>query len=426
MFVVVSWDWLTVLVSFWAAVFGGFASIEVISHLLQIVVQRKLETRKNVFTKNVNGETHGSQQQSSVVGELVVPTNKTFVEEMSDTNLILFNVFIAAVALGACGIWAMHFIGIYSLSFFIIPDGQAGNEQAIINQGYFNNPSYAPLHLNIVYTLASLVVAILSVFFGLCTAAWAFGLFRPTLSLNLKEKEIEEPKSPIAMAETDNDSMIRDIKLDHSFTTSKDNRIIDGMPTDASKETKTVTPPRLGEIRNKPNKLLRRPSVLKKLMQKLKAENDALKYLRDFTFFSLSIRDRIIFVLGGVLTGLGVAGMHYSGMAALRVENVKLGMDPLYLAISIVIASVVSTVALWILFFLRSRHAVFVSSLVMGLAVCAMHYTASAGLLPEYVQGYNTVISGMEVSGFDTELLSAHLAFSFELGIINYVHRYLK
>ncbi|KAJ3318496.1 hypothetical protein HDV06_000429 [Boothiomyces sp. JEL0866] len=424
MFVVVSWDWLTVFVSFWAAVFGAFTCIEVISHLLKLLVQRKLNRRKLLATKSTNPEGGSiSHQQSSVqtdTSSQISTARKTFVDEMTDSKLTFVNMFIAAVALGACGIWGMHFIGIHSLSFFIIADDQAANVQAIINQGYFNNPSYAPLSLNVLYTLGSLVVAILSVYFGLCTAAWAFGLFRYTLTPNFVDKDNEEPKSPNAVAQSDDESPVRD-----TLNVSKENRFGDSL--NASRDMKNAAPsPRLSETRIKGIKAPKKPNALSKLLQKMKAENDALKYLREFTFFSLSIRDRTIFILGGVLTGLGVAGMHYSGMAALRVANVKLSMNPMHLSVSIVIASVVATVALWILFFLRSRHAVFAASLVMGLAVCAMHYTATAGIIPEYIEGYNTDNSNTEISGFDTELLSAHLAFSFELGILNYVHKFLK
>ncbi|KAJ3268116.1 hypothetical protein HDV01_003394 [Terramyces sp. JEL0728] len=420
MLVVVSWDWLTIFVSFWAAVFGAFTSIEVISHLLKLLVQRKLD-RKKSSAKSIKSE--GVVQSScSITDPGIRLERRTFVEGMTDSYLTLFNMFIAAVALGACGIWGMHFIGIHALSFFIIPDDKSDQVDAIVSQGYFNNNHFAPLNLNVLYTSVSLFVGIFSVYFGLCTSAYAFGLFRNTLANYSKGKESssDEPRPPIAISEADDESVIREIKVNESINNSRDHRF-----NESNLSKNALLSPKPSEARIQP-KSTKKSNALTKLLQKMKTESAALNYLREFTFFSLCIRDRIVFVLGGIFTGLGVAGMHYCGMAAVRVANVKMTMNPMHLSVSIVIASVVATVALWILFFLRSKHAVFAASLVMGLAVCAMHYTASAGLIPEYIEGYNVDSPYAEISGFDNELLSAHLAFSFELGIINYVHRFLK
>src|SRR3979409_201799 len=51
--------------------------------------------------------------------------------------------------------------------------------------------------------------------------------------------------------------------------------------------------------------------------------------------------------LGGVLTGLGVALMHYTGMAAM-IMPAKITYDPTLFAASLVIAVVAATVALWL------------------------------------------------------------------------------
>lgn len=54
-------------------------------------------------------------------------------------------------------------------------------------------------------------------------------------------------------------------------------------------------------------------------------------------------------VLSGIFMGLGIAGMHYTGMAALR-GNVELSYAPLLVALSLAIAIGASTVALWVAF----------------------------------------------------------------------------
>lgn len=79
-------------------------------------------------------------------------------------------------------------------------------------------------------------------------------------------------------------------------------------------------------------------------------------------------------VLGGLTTGLGVASMHYLGMAALRLHG-RIGYDPLTVGLSVAIAVVAATAALWAALNIRAGAAVAVASLVMGLAVSSMHYT---------------------------------------------------
>ncbi|TGB12381.1 MHYT domain-containing protein [Streptomyces sp. MZ04] len=78
--------------------------------------------------------------------------------------------------------------------------------------------------------------------------------------------------------------------------------------------------------------------------------------------------------LGGLTTGLGVASMHYLGMAALRL-NGDVRYDPVLVGLSVVIAVVAATAALWAALNIKSPLAVAVASLVMGGAVSSMHYT---------------------------------------------------
>src|SRR5258707_14549602 len=51
-------------------------------------------------------------------------------------------------------------------------------------------------------------------------------------------------------------------------------------------------------------------------------------------------------VLSGILMGLGIAAMHYTGMAAMR-GHAELSYGPLFVALSLVIAIGASTAALW-------------------------------------------------------------------------------
>ncbi|MBD9477646.1 bifunctional diguanylate cyclase/phosphodiesterase [Pseudoxanthomonas sp. PXM02] len=86
--------------------------------------------------------------------------------------------------------------------------------------------------------------------------------------------------------------------------------------------------------------------------------------------------------LGAVLMGIGIALMHYIGMAALQMQP---GIDyhPGWFTLSIVIAVVASGAALWIAFHLRRggrrKHLLRVlAAVVMGFAIVGMHYTGMA------------------------------------------------
>src|ERR1700735_2092683 len=79
-------------------------------------------------------------------------------------------------------------------------------------------------------------------------------------------------------------------------------------------------------------------------------------------------------VLSGIFMGLGIAGMHYTGMAAMR-GNVELSYDPIFFALSLVIAIGASTVALWVAFRTTELGQKLVAAAVMGLAISGMHYT---------------------------------------------------
>ncbi|MER6560115.1 MHYT domain-containing protein [Streptomyces sp. NPDC001027] len=83
--------------------------------------------------------------------------------------------------------------------------------------------------------------------------------------------------------------------------------------------------------------------------------------------------------LAGAVTGLGVAAMHYLGMAAVRL-NGEVSYAPFTVALSVVIAVVAATAALWAAVTIRGFLTSLGASLVMGLAVSGMHYTAMAAV----------------------------------------------
>ncbi|WP_239157426.1 MHYT domain-containing protein [Actinocatenispora thailandica] len=83
--------------------------------------------------------------------------------------------------------------------------------------------------------------------------------------------------------------------------------------------------------------------------------------------------------LAGLLTGAGVAGMHYLGMAAM-VLPAKMSYEPILFTLSVLIAVVAAAVALWFTLVIRGRAATLAAAAVMGVAVCGMHYTGMAAM----------------------------------------------
>lgn len=81
----------------------------------------------------------------------------------------------------------------------------------------------------------------------------------------------------------------------------------------------------------------------------------------------------------GVVTGLGVAAMHYLGMAALRLDA-DLEYDAFTVALSVLIAVIAATAALWAAVTIRGFLTSLGASLVMGVAVSGMHYTGMAAV----------------------------------------------
>jgi NO-binding membrane sensor protein with MHYT domain len=79
-------------------------------------------------------------------------------------------------------------------------------------------------------------------------------------------------------------------------------------------------------------------------------------------------------LLGGVITGMGVAAMHYLGMLAMRMPG-RVSYNLVLVAVSLVIAIGAATASLWAARSLRGVGPTLIAALIMGVAVSGMHYT---------------------------------------------------
>jgi len=88
--------------------------------------------------------------------------------------------------------------------------------------------------------------------------------------------------------------------------------------------------------------------------------------------------------LGALFMGLGIAAMHYIGMEAMRLRAMC-RYSPGLVILSVILAIVISLVALWLTFHLRNETAAMgwrklASAVVMGAAIPIMHYTGMAAV----------------------------------------------
>ncbi|MGI5425079.1 MHYT domain-containing protein [Streptomyces sp. CA-179760] len=119
---------------------------------------------------------------------------------------------------------------------------------------------------------------------------------------------------------------------------------------------------------------------------------------------------------GGTITGLGIASMHYLGMASMRLDG-KLEYNTFTVGISVAIAMCAATAALWAAGQVRGFLWSVGASLVMGLAVSGMHYTGMAAL-DVHLHGTAAPTSGESPAALLAPMLIGPLAFLLLAGVV--------
>ncbi|MBB6118108.1 MHYT domain-containing protein [Nocardiopsis algeriensis] len=92
-------------------------------------------------------------------------------------------------------------------------------------------------------------------------------------------------------------------------------------------------------------------------------------------------------LVSGGIAGIGIVSMHYMGMASMNMHG-EMQHNPLFVAAAIAIALAAATVALWFAWRLNGAVAILAASLLMGVAVSAMHYVGMMGVSVE-LEGHN-------------------------------------
>lgn len=88
---------------------------------------------------------------------------------------------------------------------------------------------------------------------------------------------------------------------------------------------------------------------------------------------------RMALITGGTITGLGIASMHYLGMAGMRMAA-RFAYDMPLVVLSVLIAGCAATGALWAAVTLRGALSGLGASVLMAVAVTGMHYTGMSAV----------------------------------------------
>ncbi|BFT63781.1 EAL domain-containing protein [Pseudomonas moorei] len=118
--------------------------------------------------------------------------------------------------------------------------------------------------------------------------------------------------------------------------------------------------------------------------------------------------------VGALAMGAGISAMHYTGMAAMRMQP-GIDYDPTLFSASLLIAVGASGAALWIAFRLR-QHTPYVrlirggAAVIMGIAIVGMHYTGMAAARFPDGSFCGAAVNGLNGKGLDNLVLITTLA----------------
>ncbi|MFK0059622.1 MHYT domain-containing protein [Streptomyces werraensis] len=161
-------------------------------------------------------------------------------------------------------------------------------------------------------------------------------------------------------------------------------------------------------------------------------EGTPIHYDRSMTFASLAVAVVMvgigIFIVGyrgatgtalftgGTVTGLGMASMHYLGMAGMSLDG-RIEYDTVAVAASVVVAMAAASAALWAAGRARGFLWSVGASLVMGLAVTGMHYTGMAAV-EVHVHGTAEPATGESAAALLGPMMVGPLAVLVLAGIV--------
>ena len=118
-------------------------------------------------------------------------------------------------------------------------------------------------------------------------------------------------------------------------------------------------------------------------------------------------RTNLRILLSGSLTGIGIASMHYTGMAAIS-ANCIVSYSPSGIVLSVLIAIAASTLAMWLAYSNRSLARTAIGAIVLGLSISAMHYVAM--LYTSFAEAADFIAEPIQV--LDPQVLAISVSLS--------------
>ncbi|WP_067562504.1 MHYT domain-containing protein [Halofilum ochraceum] len=123
-----------------------------------------------------------------------------------------------------------------------------------------------------------------------------------------------------------------------------------------------------------------------------------------------------VLTVGGATMTMGLVALHYAGVAAMRTPA-HITHDATLVAVSIVLAFVTSTGALFVMVKVQGWHR-YLAVPLMGLAVCSMHYTGMAAMEPVRRSGSIEYFEGALTHGMLTTWVVSATGAVIMLGVL--------
>ncbi|MGW9255442.1 MHYT domain-containing protein [Streptomyces albidoflavus] len=119
----------------------------------------------------------------------------------------------------------------------------------------------------------------------------------------------------------------------------------------------------------------------------------------------------------GLVTGLGVAAMHYIGMYSMSLRG-EFAYDPVLVVLSVLIAVVAATAALWAAMTVRGFLPSLGASAIMGVAVTGMHYTGMSAMTVHLDGHASRMVQGGSMTTVLLPMLFGPLVLLLVAGVI--------
>ncbi|KAJ3220444.1 hypothetical protein HK099_004350 [Clydaea vesicula] len=148
--------------------------------------------------------------------------------------------------------------------------------------------------------------------------------------------------------------------------------------------------------------------------------------LQKICLMDLNTLRKAMFILGCVVTGLGVSAMHFSGVAAMNTAKFSMIFRWRMVLVASALGVIVATVGLWILFFLKGPIPRFICPVIIAVAVLSMHYVGMYAMnfkstTDPFETDYNLYIEELPrsmISGRSINLIRNHFSYTIQLIII--------